>query len=135
MLSRRSMFIVAGLAVLATGCATHALTSGRVVVRNGNAEVAISFSERDRALIAEYYGKRKRRLPPGLAKRRGGLPPGLAKRDKLPPGLRGDRLPSDLERRLARLPEGYVRVRIGRDIVLLDGRTRVVLDVVYDVAL
>lgn len=116
------------------GCATHAMTSGRVVLQDGNKQVLVTISERDRALIAEYYGKKRKGLPPGLAKRQGGLPPGLAKRDTLPPGLRGDPLPAELERQLTRLPSGYVRVRIGYDVVLLDGRTRVVLDVVYGVA-
>lgn len=128
-------FLAAALAVLASGCATHAAMSGRVVLRDGHNEVAVSINERDRALIAEYYGGRTKRLPPGLAKRRGGLPPGLAKRDTLPPGLRSDRLPEELERQLTRLPNGYVRVRIGQDIVLLDSRTRAVLDVVYGIAL
>lgn len=123
------------LAVFVSGCATHAMTSGRVVVRDGNSEIAVSINERDRALITEYYGSKNKRLPPGLAKRKGGLPPGLAKRDKLPPGLESEPLPVELERRLTRLPDGYVRVRIGHDIVLLDGRTRVIVDVVYGVAL
>jgi hypothetical protein len=68
-----------------------------------------------------------------LAKRGGNLPPGLAKRDRLPPGLQGDALPYELERKLSRLPSSYVRVRIGQDIVLMDRNTRVVFDVVYGV--
>lgn len=133
MLSR--YLFAAALAVLASGCATHAAMSGRVVLQDGNSEVAVDINGRDRALIQDYYDERKKRLPPGLAKRRGGLPPGLARHAALPPGLRGDPLPADLERKLTRLPNGYLRVRIGPDIVLLEGRTRVVLDVVYGVAL
>lgn len=122
------------LAVLITGCGTMAATSGRVVIRDRDTQVAVSFSSRDRALIEEYYGKRKKRLPPGLAKRKGGPPPGLAKRDKLPPGLRRDPLPRELEAKLSTVPSGYVRVRVGQDIVLLNGRTHVVFDVIYGVA-
>jgi hypothetical protein len=129
----RFIFAVA-LAALA-GCAAIGATSGRVVIKDQETQVAVSFSSYDRALIEEYYGKQKKRLPPGLAKRRGGLPPGLAKRDTLPPGLQRDPLPRELEAQLATLPSGYVRVRVGQDIVLLDGRTHVVIDVIYGVAL
>lgn len=123
------------LAAFVAGCATHAMTSGRVVVQDRDTQVVVSINEHDRALIEKYYARKKKGLPPGLAKRQGGLPPGLAKRNQLPPGLRGDPLPAELDRQLTALPRGYVRVRIGHDIVLLDNRTRVVLDVVYGVAL
>jgi hypothetical protein len=123
------------IALLATGCATQAATSGRFVIQDPNARVAVSINERDRGLIDDYYGKRRRNLPPGLAKRHGNLPPGLAKRDTLPPGLDSEALPVDLERQLSPLPAGYVRMRVGADVVLLDGRTRVVIDVVYGVAI
>src|SRR5581483_4302657 len=95
--------------------------------------VAVSLNEHDRAVIEEYYAHGRRSLPPGLAKRRGGLPPGIAKRDKLPPGLDREPLPAELERRLTPLPGGYVRVRVGADIVLLEERTHVVVDAIYDV--
>lgn len=123
------------LATLVTGCAAMTATSGRVVIQDPYTQVAVSFSSRDRAVIEEYYSGRNRHLPPGLAKRRGGLPPGLAKRDRLPPGLQREPLPQELEARLAALPDGYVRVRIGQDIVLLDGRTHVIIDVIYGVAI
>ena len=35
----------------------------------------------------------------------------------------------DLERRLSRLPEGYVRVIVGTDIVLMKTRSRVIIDI------
>lgn len=124
--------------VLATlvvaGCATHAATSGRVVVRDDRAAVELRFNDRDRALIEEHYRATKpKKTPPGLAKRET-LPPGLAKRDTLPPGLQGRALPRELESHLAVLPGTYVRVVIGRDIVLMNRDTRVVLDIVYGVA-
>lgn len=56
-------------------------------------------------------------------------------RDTLPPGLAWRELPPELERRLSRLPDGYIRVIVGSDIVLMDRRTRVVLDILYDIAL
>ncbi|MBI3570688.1 MAG: hypothetical protein HY082_06240 [Gammaproteobacteria bacterium] len=79
-------------------------------------------------------------MPPGLAKRGGDLPPGLAMRDNLPPGLaRHDRLPDDvryeplprdLDRQLPPLPsKDYVRVIVGTDLLILNKKTHVVLDI------
>jgi hypothetical protein len=125
--------ILVALAVLMlAGCATQAATSGRVVIRDDTGVVDIRIDDRDRGYIHDYYRGGKG-LPPGLAKRGGHLPPGLAKRDRLPPGLQGDALPHELERKLSRLPSSYVRVRVGQDIVLMDRNTRVVLDVVYGI--
>lgn len=115
-----------------TGCAAYAVTSGRVAVKDSNIVVDIHFTNGDRTLIKNYYKKlrKKKGIPPGLAKRKS-LPPGLAKRVKLPPGLQGDPLPAGLERQLSRLPSTYVRLQVGRDIVLMNTRTRVVMDVLY----
>ena len=124
-------------ALMLGGCASYAATSGRVVIKDDDNMIDVRISDHDRALIQDYYeksGKHRNGLPPGLEKREGNLPPGLAKRDKLPPGLQGEPLPHDLDRRLSPLPSAYVRVRIGQDIVLMDRKTRVVLDVIYGVA-
>lgn len=125
--------LVVFLALAVSGCATHAATSGRVVIKDERTTVDIRFSDHDRMLIEDYYKKNRRGLPPGLAKRNG-LPPGLAKRDSLPPGLQYSPLPAELEARLTPLPSTYVRVRVGKDIVLMDGKTRVILDVIYSAA-
>lgn len=134
--------LTTGLAVLAavvmvSGCVTHAATSGRVVVRDDRGVVDVGFSTQDRRSIEEYYhgssGRKAKKMPPGLAKR-DSLPPGLAKRDRLPPGLEGRGLPSDLERRLSPVPYPYVRLRVGGDIVLMDKNTRVMVDILHDIA-
>jgi hypothetical protein len=125
-------FLIALALLMLAGCATQAATSGRVVIRDDTGVVDIRIDDRDRAHIHDYYRGGKG-LPPGLAKRGGHLPPGLAKRDRLPPGLQGDSLPYELERKLSRLPSSCVRVRIGQDIVLMDRNTRVVFDVVYGI--
>ena len=131
---RDKLLSVLFAALVVTGCATHAVTSGRVVVRDDRAAVELRFSDRDRGLIEEHYRAAKpKKAPPGLAKRER-LPPGLAKRDTLPPGLRGRLLPRELESRLAVLPAAYARVVIGRDIVLMNRDTRVVVDILYGVA-
>lgn len=86
----------------------------------------------------DYRGDQGRRgLPPGLA-RREQLPPGLERqirrRGTLPPGLRTRPLPRALEARLPPPPPNCVRVLVGTDIVLLNERTRAVLDIIRDVA-
>lgn len=130
------VLMIAMVAASLGGCATHVMTSGRVVVKDDRYVVDVSFTDHDRKVIREYYrglGKRKK-TPPGLAKRGNDLPPGLVKRDVLPPGLQGRALPGALESRLTPLSDPYVRVRIGTDIVLLDRNTRVIVDVIYNVA-
>lgn len=129
-MNKYAAFVLA--AILLGGCASYTSTSGRVVIKDDTGVVDIRINDRDREYIHDYYRGGKG-LPPGLAKRGGHLPPGLAKRDRLPPGLDGDALPPELERRLSRLPSSYLRVRIGQDIVLMDRNTRVVLDVVYGI--
>lgn len=133
-----AMIVLSGLFGL-SGCQVIPVLNGEgsVEIRDGNTQLRIAFSDRDRRHIHDYYHerskhhkkKKKRGLPPGLAKR-DQLPPGLAKRDRLPPGLGGERLPDDLDDKLSRLPSGYIRVRIGTDLVLMNEKTRVVFDIV-----
>lgn len=117
----------------ATGCATHAATSGRVVVRDDGAPAGLRFQERDRAMVVEYFRASKRNKTLTTAVKREQLPPGLAKRDTLPPSLHGQLLPADLEARLSALPGAYVRVLVGRDLVLMHRNTRLILDILYGV--
>jgi len=101
--------------------------------------IHIVFSSRDRDLIRDYYRDQYSNLPPGLAKRGGNLPPGLQKhleRDgTLPPGLqkRVQPFPYELESRLSPLPDGYRRVTLGVDILILDRRTQRIMDIVRDI--
>ena len=127
------------LSVMIAACATTPrVDSGSVAIENKDIRAVIVFGEGDREKISRYYKSRMKRktLPPGLAKKEK-LPPGLEKHiekyGKLPPGLEGRRLPRDLDRTLARLPEDYVRLKVGGDIVLMNEKTRVVFDVIWDV--
>lgn len=102
-------------------------------------KVQIVFSRHDQEIIRDYYRDQYSNLPPGLAKRGGNLPPGLQKhldRDgTLPPGLqkRVQPFPVELERHLAPLPDGYSRVTLGVDIIILDRRTQRIMDIVRDI--
>lgn len=101
------------------------------------------FSEAERRIIEQYYGRgnqsKPKGLPPGLAKRGGNLPPGLqkqlARNGQLPPGLqkRMEPLPLELSRQLPPLPEHWERVIIERNVILLDRRTNRILDIIEGV--
>lgn len=117
------------------------------------------FSEAERAVIEEFYlkdaeakakhkkdghkkakhgkgGKGREGLPPGLAKK-DRLPPGLQKQlqknGTLPPGLARNELPLALQNKLYPPKPGTKRLLVGRDIVLIDTKTDLILDIVYDV--
>lgn len=110
--------------------------------------VSAAFSEKDAKTIRDYYDAlnkkqegqkhkaKEKGLPPGLAKREH-LPPGLQqhleRHGKLPPGLEKKRLPDDLSKWLSPEPKGYKRLTAGRDVVLVDERTQVIVDILTDV--
>ncbi|MCK4536498.1 MAG: hypothetical protein KAT93_05765 [Desulfuromonadales bacterium] len=127
-------------AVVLGGCVNAPYsTSGRVVVQGDHGMIDIAFSDHDRELLREHYGykhkSKHKHLPPGLAKK-DKLPPGLQKqlvrRGELPPGLQYRRLPNELDRRLSRIPDGYLRAMIGGSFVLFNENTRVIFDVIHD---
>ena len=154
--------IMAVVWLLLSGCAVRPAgpgpvvegdVSGRAGIGDDHSRVELMFTTDDRRHIHDYYyrerehyrdydddysGKKKNRkhLPPGLGKR-DELPPGLQKQirrnGQLPPGLQGRHLPGDLERRLSPLPANYIRLQVGRDIVLLDQRTRITVDVIKNI--
>lgn len=121
---------VAGMA----GCEVHP-RYGDVQVHGRDYDVRVVFSDHDRGLIRDYYRSYYRGLPPGLAKK-GKVPPGhamkLYRNQPVPPGLEWRQLPDDLERRLSRLPEDYVRVTVGADVGIMNVRTRVIMDLIED---
>ncbi|MCP5277575.1 MAG: hypothetical protein H6935_04335 [Thiobacillus sp.] len=118
------------------GCETYP-RYGEAGAHSRDYKVRVVFSDRDRAIIRDYYGPHHRGLPPGLAKK-GKVPPGhamkLRRGDPVPDGYMWRPLPRDLEGRLSRLPEGYVRVVVGTSVGILEVRTRVVLDLLNDIA-
>ncbi|OZA30208.1 MAG: hypothetical protein B7X93_04055 [Hydrogenophilales bacterium 17-61-9] len=99
-------------------------------------DVQVVFSNADRRIIRDHYHESYRGLPPGLAKK-GKIPPGhafkLKRGQSVPADVRWGYLDADIERRLSRLPDGYVRVVIGADIGILNTRTRIVVDLLEDI--
>jgi hypothetical protein len=120
------------VASLLCGCATQVLTSGRVEVRDEQATSEVVLSSRDRTRIQDYYRHHPAPKASPTAARGDAPPPGLKRHSELPPGLQGRLLPRELETRLTVLPPGYVRLLIGRDVVLIERDTRRVFDILYD---
>ncbi|MDA0703668.1 MAG: hypothetical protein O3A96_10610 [Proteobacteria bacterium] len=107
---------------------TRVTRRGREVI----GEIILDVLGVDQEEAVESGGKKnKDGLPPGLAKRRS-LPPGLAKQveetGSLPPGLQ-KRLTTDLKNRFPR----YGFNLNGKRLIVTDGTTGAVLDVVEDV--
>ena len=107
-------------------------THGDVRVQD-RAEVRIVFTDRDRAILRDYYGRDYQHLPPGLAKK-GKVPPGhafrLRRNERVPTSVAWQHLPREVERRLSPLPKGYVRIAVGADIAIMNVQTRVVVDLI-----
>ena len=102
----------------------------------GGVVTATVLGEIERRLIGDYF----RTTPPAA------LPPGLAKQGKIPPGIarqiqRGQRLPDDV--RMIPLPadlrgrlpvyRGATPVVVGRDVLLVQEGTRLILDILEGV--
>ncbi len=143
---------------LFSGPSTFAQVSGTVSIGGNSGNATISFGEQERRIIQNYYvqqqpqpvqqaeeprgGKHKNKgLPPGLQKkmdRDGQLPPGLQKRvnrgEPLPPGLEPQPLPVALERQLPPPPPEYRRALVGVDLVLVNKKTGIVVDLMANIA-
>jgi hypothetical protein len=131
-----SLFLLISL----NGCASFPqINSGIFEVESDNVQVKVAFNDNDRQLIHDYYRNKKmkhKRLPPGLAKK-GKLPRGLQKQlkrnGKLPPGLAKRSLPYELEEQLSIIPRGYVRLKVGGDIILMNEKTEFVVDIIHNI--
>jgi hypothetical protein len=131
-----SLALAALLAVLA-GCEVTP-RYGEVGMHDRHYDVRVVFSDRDIGFLNDYYRPRHPHgYPPGLAKQ-GKVPPGhamkLRRGEPIPHDYHWRPLPRDLEDRLSRLPDGYVRVILGADIGIMNVRTRVVADLLEDLA-
>ncbi|HSE49256.1 MAG TPA: hypothetical protein VLA96_08630 [Terriglobales bacterium] len=99
----------------------------------------IAFSARDRATIRRHYRAAGQRRPAGATKQTGKLSPGLRKQLRrnalLSPRLqqRLEPLDGEVERTLNPLPWGYSRGLIGKDALIVEGRTQRVMDIIRDV--
>jgi hypothetical protein len=103
----------------------------KTVVKDGHKGGKVVFSTREHNTISEYYRVHKvkhKALPPGIRKqlvRNGTLPPGLEKQFYV--------FPVELDRRLPVLPVYCRRGFVGYDVVVIDTRTNIILDIIHDV--
>jgi hypothetical protein len=101
----------------------------KTVVKNGHKGGKVVFSTREHSTISEYYRVHKvkhKALPPGIRKQ-------LVRNGALPPGLQFYIFPVELDRRLPVLPVYCRRGFVGYDVVVIDTRTNIILDIIHDV--
>jgi hypothetical protein len=117
--------------------ASNAPDSG---VTTGSSVSVTIFTREHERIIREWFAQ-----PANLK----GLPPGLARKEQLPPGLqrqliKNGRLPPGLEQKLhpipvaleSRLPvmrEGYVRVVVGGNVLVMEVSTKTIVDILSDI--
>lgn len=96
-----------------------------------HSHINVTFNHTDRSYIREYYQPRSKHLkhiPPGQYKKQRRF----HRHEPLPRGMHYKPLPKRLERRLSPLPANYIRIRIGNDFGIMNVKTRVIYDVIYE---
>jgi len=87
----------------------------------------IRFGVDETRLIRDYFGTHRmepQSLPPGIAKN-------LARGKPLPPGIAKRYLPGDLRGRLPHY-DGYERLIVGDDVLLIAAATGIIVDILED---
>jgi hypothetical protein len=98
-------------------------------VRSAGVAVHVSFSDLERDRITHFFAENRVRnpkpLPPGIRKK-------IARGKPMPPGIAKQVLPEDLVFLLP-VREGYHRVQVGLDVLLVEVATGIIHDVLMDV--
>ena len=115
------------LAMMLGGCAAYTATSGQVVLKDDSKAADIRLSPSDRRVTEEYYRTHagQKGTPTKVQAVIGRV---------LPTGAKTEPLPRELEQKLSPLSPSHVRLRVGQDVVLMDSKTRVIVDVLFGVA-
>jgi Ni/Co efflux regulator RcnB len=111
----------------------HAAKRERQEIKHG-----AYFNDEQRSYVRQYYTQqygKAGRCPPGLAKKNNGcMPPGQARKwavgQPLPAGVAVYSVPQPVIVHLAPAPYGYRYARVGGDIVLIQVRTNIVVDII-----
>lgn len=92
-------------------------------------QAGVVFDAAEREVIVEFFRGQPstgmEALPPGIRRR-------LARGKPLPPGIAKQVLPAGLEQRLP-VRDGYQRVQVGVDVLLVEVATGIIHDVLMDV--
>jgi hypothetical protein len=126
------------LCVAACSCLIQAQTKSKSTSKKA-APVAAGprFSDRDRDTITKYFHSPYSNLPSSLKNGGPDVPPNVRKQvvrsGTLPPELRPLPLPPPLEARLPRLPKPFQRAVVGPDVIILNGKTQQISDVMQSV--
>ncbi|MBI3545296.1 MAG: hypothetical protein HY081_01675 [Gammaproteobacteria bacterium] len=114
------------MALTLNACAAYTATSGRVVLQDDSKPADARFSSSDRATITQYYKK----FP---AQKSAAESTQLIKGDVLPAKAPTESLPAELEKKLSYLPYTHVRLRVGSQVVMIEKKTRIIVDVLYGI--
>jgi hypothetical protein len=112
------------LAVMLGGCAAYTATSGQVVLKDDSKAANIRLSPSDRRVIEEYY-----RTHAGQKGTTTKVQAVIGR--ALPAGAKTEPLPRELEQKLSPLSSSHVRLRVGQDVMLVDSKTRIVVDMFH----
>lgn len=134
--SPHSLIVSAVLLLLGALTASPALaqSNGKGKAKGSGApaagvSVGVVFSTAERSRIVDFYQTHPvsgaKSLPPGIRKN-------LARGKPLPPGIAKQVLPEDLEHALP-VRDGYHRVVVGLDVLLVEVATGIIHDVLMDV--
>ncbi len=122
----RNLLLVLMSAGLLSGCMAEALTSGHIAFSDGAAPGTVEMGAGERAQIHQYCVRRH--LARSLSPQERRMVSQLYRDGRLPLRLGYHRLPLSLEDRLPPLPQPYVRVLVGTDVLVINRRTRVIAD-------
>ncbi len=115
------------LALMVGGCAAYTATSGQVVLKDDSKTAEARIGSNDRRLIEEYDRNHADHKAATSSAR-------VVIGHVLPAGTKSESLSRELEQKLSPLPSSHVRLRVGQDVVLVDSKTRVIVDVLYGAA-
>ena len=130
MRTRSIILVLALFMLILQGCTvypTHSRTA--IGVHDQNIRLNLMFTDYDRRYIQQYYGHHKlhhRKVPPGYYQR-------YKRHNALPSHYRPIPISRELDRRLTPLPSGYIRVMIGDDMAIMDTRTRILYDIMWQI--
>jgi hypothetical protein len=129
----RKLLAAALLCILAAGSARATVRMEQVYPAMAAAnptERAILFSGEDRRTIDHFFRRQGTASAANGAKAR--REP-LLIRERVPQGISTRPLPDALDHRLPPLPPGYARLILGRDVLLVERRTRTIVDIMREV--